>query len=84
MSFSELANENEFKVHKIIQETQVTKSDLHSCLAFKHQLLDEIWTEAFDKALFIKRRFLVKIWSINLQERRITDNLKEARNYYNN
>ena len=56
MSFSELANENEFKVHKIIQEKQVTKSDLQSCLAL----------------------------SINLQERRITDNLKEARSYYNN
>ena len=41
MSFSELANENEFKVHKIIQEKQVTKSDLQSCLAFKHQFTRE-------------------------------------------
>ena len=35
--FSKLANENKFKVHKIVQETQFTKSDLQSCLAFKHQ-----------------------------------------------
>ena len=41
--FSELANGNELKVHDIIQETQVTKSDLQSFLAFNHQFtLDEI------------------------------------------
>ena len=41
--FSKLANENNFKVHIIIQETQFTKSDLQSCLAFKHQFtLNEI------------------------------------------
>ena len=43
MSFSELANENESKVHKIIQEMQVTKSDLQSCSAFKLASIDSGW-----------------------------------------
>ena len=43
LDFSKLANENKFKVHKIVQETQFTKSDLQSCLDFKHQFtLNEI------------------------------------------